>query len=110
MDEEHRGCGDGLRSLLIRLVVLLLRLEAKRGAEGGPRPPRARPAWRSCLQLTHAVGEHPERAIEPHVLIDTLMPASASGMHMISLADSVECPRVRILATRRCSSARIPMN
>ncbi len=37
MDEEHRGCGDGLRSLLIRLVVLLLRLEAKRGREGEPR-------------------------------------------------------------------------
>lgn len=76
MDEQHRGCGDGLCSLPIRLLVPLLRLDvgrvAVRGREGGPRPLGARSAWRSCLQLAHTVGEHPERTVEPHVLIDAL--------------------------------------
>ena len=31
-------------------------------------------------------------------------------MHMVSWVDSVEWPRALILATRRCSSARMPMN
>src|SRR3546814_3070634 len=39
----------------------------------------------------------------------TVTPASASGMHMVSWDDSVEWPRARILETRRCSSARMPI-